>query len=368
MIPIIQSILGGFESPMKVGILVIGKVGVGKSTLINGLVGKNVSKTGSNVSSTTKDVSTYKKQDVEKDGIIISIIDTPGFGDLDMEDEDTLQNAIHEGGQIDLVLFCLKINEQLDKQAITEIKTITHVLGEDVWKKAVLVLTFANELKFNTPDKEKEFKDKLNEWERELKKRMKKIIDPEIVEKIPFVPAGYKEPQLPDRPSWISEFWIQGFRRMGFKAMVKFVLVNQHRIHNSENNMKLSQDMYGNPEDQPLITCYMSKEKRWVSPHNVRVTSQIIGLVIGGVATISSGSIPYFYTGMSLGLGLGNVTADLIIHFVGIADEKPNGDVNDCYKDAISNSLIAAFNEEYPEYRLSSEPPKDEPPKAKDEL
>lgn len=39
-----------------------------------------------------------------------------------------------------------------------------------------------------------------------------------VAETISIVPAGFKEPQLPDRPSWLREFWVQGFRKMSFKS------------------------------------------------------------------------------------------------------------------------------------------------------
>ena len=349
MMPIVRKIIGELEDPISIEVLIIGEVGVGKSTLVNGLVGTNLTKTGDSVSAVTKVVDKIK---MIKNGIEINIIDTPGLGDLDLEDEDTLQNAIEKGGKIDLFLFCLKITDRLDRQAIEEMKTISDVLGEDIWKRAVFVLTFANE--YNRPEKEKLFSKKLNEWETALKKEInkKKIIAPEIAEKIPIVPAGYKEPHLPNRPSWISEFWIQGFRRMGFMAMVKLVIINQERIQSSANNME---DMYGNPGDQPLLTCYMTTEKRtgWVNPEQYRAASQVVGTYVGAVVTMIPGAELILNTGKSWGASI----AHLALNWLGIGDENPNEKFN-CFDEAIMKSLIATFMEEYPEY--SFEPPKDE--------
>ena len=331
---------------MKVSILVTGDSGVGKSSLINALVGVDVAKTGGNVTGVTTTIQTIS---MTRNGINMNIIDTPGFGDMDMDYEDIVQKIIQESGQIDLLLFCLRITDRLLLSNLEEMKIIRNVLGEDVWKRAVFVLTFANE--YNKSGKEKEFNDKLNNWERDLKKRMKKIIDPEIAEKIPIVPTGYKELHLPDRPNWLSEFWIQGFRRMGFRAMVKLMLINKERAQNSANYMKPSQDMYGN-----LFPCHMSKEKKWIIPKQYRAVFQLVGAAIGGLATVSTGSPQAIYNGMHYGQLIGNLTTNLVLNIMGITDENPD-DVN-CYKDVITKILIAAFMEEYPEY--SFEPPKDE--------
>ena len=314
---------------MNVSILVTGMVGLGKWTLINALVGMNLAKTGVSVHSVTRNVNMIR---MISNGININIIDTPGFGALDMDDEDTVQKIIQESGQIDLFLFYLRIKDRLQRSNLEEMKIIRNVLGEDVWSRAVFVLDFTNV--YNEPGNEKEFSTILNNWERDLKKAMKKIIDPKIAEKIPIVPIGYKELHLPDRPNWISEFWIQGFRRMGFRTMVKLMLINKEWAQNSANNMKPSQDMYGNPEDQPLLTSHVSKEKGWISPNQYRAVSQLVCAVIGGVSLLSTGSPQAIYYGVYYGHLIGSLTTDLVLN------------------------VIAAFTEEDPEY--SSEPPKDE--------
>ena len=230
-------------------------------------------------------------------------------------------------------------------------KLIRDILGEDMWKKGVFVLTYANELKFNIPDKEKEFNDKLNEWERELKEKIeeKKIIDPEIAEKIPIVPAGCKEPELPDRLSWISELWIQGFRRMGFRAMVKLLLINQKRIQGSRStNNRKSKDM--NLENQPLFTCHMTMEEslKFVSAKQVRAAGQAVGAILIGTATLFMPlSVEFVGAGMMGGSYLGNATVNWVLN-------RKVTDI-DCIEKVIFSSLIKTFMEEYPEYDYKSQ-------------
>ena len=60
---------------MNIQILVTGRVGAGKSTLVNGLLGETVSEAKESVSSVTHE---QEKGRVIKNGILINICDTPG--------------------------------------------------------------------------------------------------------------------------------------------------------------------------------------------------------------------------------------------------------------------------------------------------
>ena len=217
-----------------------------------------------------------------------------------------------------------------------------------MWKRAVFVLTFANI--YNEPGKEKRFNDKLNEWETELKKRMEEIIDPEIAEKIPIVPTGYKEPHLPDRPCWISEFWIQGFRRMGFKAMVGLYIINQERLHST------STEMHTAPERQPLIPCHMTKvkveKKSGMSENEVIFVRFLVTIIVSLTENAVSGS-------KLVGPFVGEwASAKMNNYFKSTRVEEE--EIVTCHEEAIIRSLILAFNEEYPEYVIFQ--------KLKDEL
>ena len=229
-------------------ILVTGKVGVGKSTLVNVLVGMDVARTGDDVASVTKTINQIK---VVKSGVRVTITDTPGLGDPDVEDDDTLYKIRKLSEDVDLFLFCLKMTERFEREHNDEMRAITNTLGEDIWEKGLFVLTFANTIK------EEKFTSKLHEWEGEIRKRLTEIVDRKVAEKIPIVPAGFREPQLPDRPSWVSEFWIQGFRRMNFRAMLHLIVLNKHRIRDIIDDEEFAEE---NPEDQPLVLCYMSKK------------------------------------------------------------------------------------------------------------
>ena len=311
---------------MSTHIFVVGNVGVGKSTLVKALVGENVSKTGDSVFS------------VIKNGILINICDISGLANIDLEDDDTLQNALQECRRIDLFLFCMKMTERLDRTQIEQIKTITRIFGLEIWKKVMFVLTFANTYKL---DQKKIFVDKVEEWTRELKMRISNIIGPELGNKVPVIPAGHEAPELPDRKSWISEFWIQGFRRMGFRAMVKLYI--QQKLHSTE--MKLSQEMSTTPEEQPLIACHMKTEEAFMSEYKMRITGLIVGGIIGhAIALTVPCSAPYV---MHLITAIGGIVGDwTMLNYFG----SKKTEIVDCYEEAIVRQLILAFYEEYPEY------------------
>ena len=333
----IDEILQDFEDPMTIQILVMGKIGVGKSTLVNALIGEYVSETADSMLRVT---NTLVKGRTSKNGILINICDTPGL-DIDLEDDNTLQYTLQECGKIDLFLFCMRMTDKFDRMQIEQIKTITRIYGRDIWKKALFVLTFANTYK---PDQKKIFDYKLEEWTQVLKRQISNIIGPELGNKVPVIPAGHEAPDLPDRASWISELWIQGFKRMGFRAMVKLYKISQD---SATTQMKLSQEMYTTPKEQQLITCYMTAEEATRSKNKMHTTG-IIFRIVGAIAFIVPGSAkygPYLITIMEAILG--EWTTAKVLNYFGWNDEE---EIVNCHEEAIVGSLILAFIEEYPEY------------------
>ena len=319
----IDEILRDFEDPMSIHVIAMGKVGVGKSTLLNGLIGYNLFKTGNSIFPVTRQL---EKKIVVKNGVYITICDPPGLANVDLEDDDTLQYALQECGEIDLFLFCNSMTDRIGRMHIEEMKAITDIFGRDIWKKALFVLTFANEYR---PDQKEQFVDKVEVRTQELKKIISKIIGPELGNKVPVIPAGHEAPNLPDRASWISELWIQGFRRMGFRAMVKLYIISQERLHSNTEEIKLSQET---PENQPLIACHMTIEKRKnvISENEMRIAGLIVGEIVS--RTI-----------------LGKWITVGLFRYFGWNDDKEK-EIVDCHEEAIIRSLILAFYEEYPEY------------------
>ena len=129
----------------KLNILITGKTGVGKSRLVNALVGKYVAKEGDDKQSCTA-VETPYVADIE--GIEVVIWDSRGLQDGTDNDEDylnSLKDINLESGGFDIVIYCHKMDDTRfrrdDKDAI---RMLTSSFGKDLWKKTVVALTFAN--------------------------------------------------------------------------------------------------------------------------------------------------------------------------------------------------------------------------------
>ena len=298
---------------MSIQVLVMGKVGVGKSTLVDALIG------GDSVLNVT---SQLEKKIVIKNGILINICDTPGLANVDLEDDDTLQYALQECREIDLLLFCISMTDRIGRVDIEEMKAITDIFTIDIWKKAMFVLTFANTYK---PDQKEQFVDKVEEWTQELKERISKIIGPELGSKVPVVPAGHDAPNLPDRASWISEFWIQGFRRMG---------LSRARLHSNTEEMKLSQEMYTTPD----VACDMTTEEAVMSESEIRITGLIVGgIVVGAIGTYAIvRGVPLLM--VDVGVAVLAVSIEVLNYF----GQNNEEETFNCHKEALNI-------EEYPE-------------------
>jgi hypothetical protein len=121
--------------------VLVGKAGVGKSSTVNTLMGREVAKT-SDERVTTADVTKYEG---EFDGIKLNIFDTPGLADTTKRDEMYLENIRDIAKPQDVLLYVRPLYEtrllQDDENAI---RRVTGTFGPSIWGQTVLVLTFAD--------------------------------------------------------------------------------------------------------------------------------------------------------------------------------------------------------------------------------
>ena len=217
-------------------ILMTGRTGAGKSTLVNGLVGKVVAEEGADLTTGTKEVVSYE---FTINGTKFVVFDSPGLQDAYLNDMNTLEHIrkklVAQCSEIELVVYCLDMTHtRIDASDATAIEHLTQGFTAELWKRAVFVLTFANRVlppgEYDGTNEEY-FVERLEKF----KKRIKELV-PQVP--IEVVPAGYSrktkqipEPwKLPDREDWFDDFWFTCLSRMEQDAAICLLLSQADRL------------------------------------------------------------------------------------------------------------------------------------------
>ncbi|KAJ7374053.1 hypothetical protein OS493_009383 [Desmophyllum pertusum] len=179
------------ESQNQFSILVTGKTGVGKSRLVNALVGKKVAHEGRPRTACTDTVTSYR---AEIDGVEVVVWDSPGLQDGSCNENvyvADMKNKLNQG--FDVMIYCLSMTEtrfyDADKNAI---RTMTRAFGHELWNKAVVALNFANRI--IDPDEEDElayFMGEKYHWDKAIDDILGELgIDCKVRKALPVVPTG----------------------------------------------------------------------------------------------------------------------------------------------------------------------------------
>ena len=138
----------------KVAIL-LGKTGVGKSSFINCITGKNKCKIGNDTDSCTKNIS---QVDISNNGFNYYFVDTPGLDDGKGDEENIkeLESLKKKYPRINVLIICLKLN---DLKLLSSLKTMLIKFMElfpcySFWEHVLILRTFSE----RTPKFEKKRK------------------------------------------------------------------------------------------------------------------------------------------------------------------------------------------------------------------
>ena len=224
-------------------IVIVGKVGKGKSALVNGLVGRQVAKEEASARAITQKIERFAEDYEIKDDsgtmkvITAGIWDTPGLSDPNMDDEELEKYQTELAGYInkaDLFLYCVDMSGRLERSDMTELKKLTKKTGPLIWKNAMIVLTFANNVVPEDPrvDPKRHFQNVLETWKKEVQIQLRSWLDlsEEIIHDIAIVPTGYRNKPPPDRVNWFSPFWREAFRKVKEGARFNLFAINIHRL------------------------------------------------------------------------------------------------------------------------------------------
>ena len=298
-------------------VVVYGKLGAGKTALVNGLVGKVIAKEGVSPVSQTPEVTSHSteiKVSVGKEGlspvsqthevtpysteikvsigtrvraIQTTIWDTPGCADVfedEANHEANLEKIAEKIQDADLLLYCMNMRDRLTIDDTIGIKELTSRIGHEVWKNAIFVLTFANEVKPSPGSKEgklKHFEEVFSAWQTQLRTVLiKKVKIPEnIATSVAIVPTGYRQSSPPDRDDWLSPFWFEAFLKTKESAQPALLGINLHRLRiQSPFQGKAAADI---PQEKQLEA---HQQKININPQHLPKTEGKYGEMVGQMA------------------------------------------------------------------------------------
>ena len=292
-----------FDSPnfTKEGakFLFIGHNQIGKSSLINKCIGKEVTTVGDGLQPTKHDDPVVRIKCTIKGDVPVIIFDSCGFGDGTTDDRDIVEFAISELKTVDAVLICHKLYGSVDATTKKLLAELAKAMGNELMKHAIFVFTFGDE--YITRCKPKpvsklpkfEIKAQMENHAKEVKKLLQEIlidhrIKKEIVDEIPSIITSGEEDSLPTSDNWVDDFWALCEKRC-----------------------------------KPEATGFVN----WVRRNaNVTAGGAAVGAAIGGVAVgavggalVGTGAIPIPGVGTAVGAVVGGVAGGITGSLIGSA-------------------------------------------------
>ena len=289
----LKEIAGGIieqfaKSDQSLSILFAGKTGVGKSSLINGVLGKRITEEGSGANSCTSlsSLQNHFEEYVQYEDKQIKIIvwDSPGLLDGLDKDIEYLRQLKIVLSRVDLVVYCISMRERFEESAKKALAAFIQ-MKPDVLRNTVIALTQSNDITYpeeydNEKDDVIHFTKVFQEYKDNIEASLRKCnISEDTIEALPIVPTGYHRVtrSIPNPwrlhahcRHWLQPFWLMCFMRCKEAGRAALIMSNEHRITN--NNLDESKDTKSKPvEFQPIFlhdSQSGKEEKRYRTPFN----------------------------------------------------------------------------------------------------
>lgn len=251
-----RSILEHLQGDDPITLLVVGRIGSGKSSTVNSLLGAELA----NVSLHGKGTDNVEMHEGEIQGIKFKVIDTPGFGDPDPDqDARTLEQINRLAGHFDALLYVSALNQpRVDLIDTYTMRTLFESLPDMIWDKSVIVLTKADLTG-------ESFAAQRGRWERTLRdlmareaRRTRRATGSDV-EKIPMVAVSNGHPRNPDGNEWLGELFVTALERINRTVAIRFLFAQIKRVHLSDREQSTASPGHatsGGPSPAPAATSY----------------------------------------------------------------------------------------------------------------
>ena len=230
-------------------IFIFGKTGVGKSSLLNTLLGIERAEEGANIFSQTKEVEPHTESrsvnvilhtfPVTINDVSITVYDSPGLKDPFTDEKVTVKEIQKNCKDIDLFIYCTQFTQtRITQDDFDSILMLSNSLGNDIWDKALIALTFANKVHLppsNRDSLEDHFQKRVSDWSKVLRYAITKAgVNKEIAETVPVVPTSYRDTPLPTGTTedWFSIFWGECLHRSRFMSLPAVLKIRRDLLIN----------------------------------------------------------------------------------------------------------------------------------------